>query len=319
LTAAFLVAFSIDVECDKDEHWQVRWPLAFRGVEQGIGKSLAPLFEEYGARPTYLLSPEVARHEPSAALLRSLRGCELGTHLHPEFIGASSKVESTSAVACLMQEHEERHALQELTSQFIQVFGERPLSYRAGRFGASARTIGMLDQLGYRVDTSVTPYKLWDYGLDFRRAPMLPYYSSPTDINVPLPVPGLGRGVLEVPVSLRPPPAPAWMKPVTRQLARTRLKRARRLAKWASDPAWFRLGWSARPGLLRFVHEAAERAPGAVLNMMFHNVDVVAGCSPNGGNPDQVQAVLDDLRAVLEESLRCGGSFVTLAELATLR
>ena len=36
-------------------------------------------------------------------------------------------------------------------------FGHAPASFRAGRFGIGPRSIGILDDLGYAVESSVTP------------------------------------------------------------------------------------------------------------------------------------------------------------------
>jgi hypothetical protein len=311
MSAAFLVAVSIDVECDKDERWHVRRPLAFSGVEEGIGGRLAPMFAEYGVRPTYLLSPEVIRDGACASLLRTLDACELGTHLHPEFVRGSDRVATTEAVACQMPEEDERRDLEELTRLFTATFGSSPRSYRAGRFGASARTIGILGGLGYLVDSSVTPYKTWDYGLDFRGAPSSPYFPDLSDINRR----GQPGGVLEVPVSLRPSPVPSRLRAPMQLLASTKLGFARDLAKWARGPAWFRPGWSKRRPLLAFVRAAAAGEYGGVLNMMFHNVDMVPGCSPNASSQEAVETALADLRRVFEETLARGGRFATLTEI----
>lgn len=311
MTPTCLLAISIDVECDKNERWEVRSPLGFRGVEQGIGEHLTRLFREYGARPTYLVSPEVMRHEDSVQLLKALDVCELGAHLHPEFVRLSGEVLRTTAVACMMPEERELRDIADLADSFTTVFGRRPLSYRAGRYGASSRSLRILADLGFTVDTSVTPHKLWDYGLDFRGAPDFPYYPARTDITCAGP-PG---GIVEVPVSLRPSPATRLVRGGTQLMSRSRLRPARRLAKWARDPAWFRPGWSKRSVLLSFVREAAQGEYGGILNMMFHNVDVVSGCSPNARSEAQVRAAMDDLRAVLEETLAQGGCFVTLSEI----
>jgi hypothetical protein len=306
---------SIDVECDKDPKWCVRWPLTFRGVEEGIGERLNPLFAEYGVRPTYLLSPEVMRHADSVAVLRESGACELGTHLHPEFVRSSARVGATAMVASQMAEEHERKDIEDLTTLFAETFGVRPMSYRAGRYGASARSIGILAKAGYQVDTSVTPHKQWDYGLDFRRAPASPYFPAAGDVDRPGP-PG---GVLEIPVTLRPSPAPAAVREATAQLARLRLEPLRRIAKWARGPAWFRPGWSTRRMLFTIMREVAaggtEGPYGGVLNMMFHNVDMVAGMSPTAATEVAVLSALDDLRAVLEQASAQGGRFVTLSEL----
>src|SRR5512147_36688 len=103
-----VMAVSIDVECDKDERWAVRRPLTFKGVHEGIGERLTPLFAEYGVRPTYLLSPEVIRDGACADLFRELQDCELGTHLHPEFVLPGPLPAETTAVPCQLPEAEER-------------------------------------------------------------------------------------------------------------------------------------------------------------------------------------------------------------------
>jgi hypothetical protein len=311
MTPSCLVAVSIDVECDKDERWDVRQPLTFRGVEEGIGRRLTPLFLEYGVRPTYLVSPEVMRHEESAALLKAASDCELGTHLHPEFIVGSGRVTQTAAIACLMSEEEERRDLEILTALFAGVFEKPPRSYRAGRYGASARSLRVLADLGYAVDTSVTPHKLWAAGLDFRGAPDSPYYPSADDICGR----GPSGGLLEIPVSLRPSRAPAFVRGPTQFLARSRVKCTRDLAKWTRGPFWFRPGWSKRGVLLGFVRSAARGEFQGILNMMFHNVDMVPGCSPNARSEEGVRTALDDLRAVCEEVAACGGRFATLSEI----
>ncbi len=47
--------------------------------------------------------------------------------------------------------------------------------------------------------------------------------------------------------------------------------------------------------------------------MMFHNVDFVAGCSPNADSEERVLAALDDMRAAFRGIVASGGRFATLA------
>src|SRR5688500_17746239 len=76
---------TIDTECDKGKAWKTRRPLAFEGIHEGVAQRLQPLFAEYRAKPTYLLSPEVMRDERSVELFRRLApNVALGTHLHGE-------------------------------------------------------------------------------------------------------------------------------------------------------------------------------------------------------------------------------------------
>ena len=70
---------TIDTECDKGQGWRTQRPLAFAGVLEGVGRRLQPLFAEYRAKPTYLLSPEVMRDAASVELLRRIApNVELG-------------------------------------------------------------------------------------------------------------------------------------------------------------------------------------------------------------------------------------------------
>ena len=52
---------SIDTESDKGKGWRSRRPMSFEGITDGVVERLHPLFERFGAKPTYLLSPEVLR------------------------------------------------------------------------------------------------------------------------------------------------------------------------------------------------------------------------------------------------------------------
>ena len=86
-----ILCVTIDCERDKGPRWRVRRPATFRGIHEGIGARLAPLFRQYGVKPTYLLSPEVMRDDAAATCMAALaRGAELGTHLHAEYVGRIS-------------------------------------------------------------------------------------------------------------------------------------------------------------------------------------------------------------------------------------
>ena len=93
----FLI-LSIDTECDKDKNWNVRRPMSFTNVTTGIPQRLTPLFAKYNIKPTYLISPEVLNDEDSVNLLKSMKNCELGTHLHCEFIEPDARFNSVTTL-----------------------------------------------------------------------------------------------------------------------------------------------------------------------------------------------------------------------------
>src|SRR5258707_2132156 len=154
---------TIDCECDKGPGWRSQLPMRFDAVSEGIARRLSPLFAHHRAKPTYLLSSEVIRDAASRSILASLSGSrELGTHLHGEYVETDGPIaQVTSDFQRDYPLDVERHKLGLLTEQFRSAFGERPRSFRAGRFGIGTHTVPLLEELGYEVDSSVTPFVDW--------------------------------------------------------------------------------------------------------------------------------------------------------------
>ncbi len=287
----FLI-ISIDTECDKGPGWRIRYPLSFEGVYRGIGEILQPLFERYGFRATYLLSPEVMEDEGSVSLLLDVlkRGAELGTHLHGEFVEPFRRVNpsTTGEMASDYPEGVEFEKLRNLTNLFQSAFGFSPLSYRAGRFSISSRTIRFLEELGYAVDSSLTSHSSVS-GVDHTRAPVYPYHPDYEDIYRP----GNSR-ILEVPVTI------LLQRPILfRILKSTPLFRIGRLRRWIREHfgnIWLRPTVSGIGQVRKLLRIYGERFPGRTMffNMMFHNVEVVEGLSPYDAG-----LVLRNLREIL--------------------
>ena len=157
---------TIDVEIDAGRKWKTSDPATYIGVTEGIPR-LQALCYRYGVKPTYLISPAVMVDGASVELLGSLdRQCsELGSHLHGEYIPPMARYEGPDFSGCDPGEMQCDYApsieygkLLNLTNMFERLFGYRPRSFRAGRFGARAWTIACLEALGYTHDTSVTPF-----------------------------------------------------------------------------------------------------------------------------------------------------------------
>lgn len=302
---------TIDVECDKSTRWHIARPLAFRAVTEAMPDRLQPLFDRCGVRPTWLLSPEVLADDVSMATLTALPNGELGTHLHPELIGPGPVVDpATGPVTDAMQGDcapaVERAKLEALTDRFIARTGRRPTAFRAGRFGVGRASGRWLAELGYRVDSSVTPHLAWTNAAgearpDFRGCPERPYR-----VGDDLFTPGAG---------------PLWEVPVT-VLAPDALPGARPMWPGATSgaPVWFR-PWYADAETLRAIvrRVAAERdgpAPPRPLVMMFHNVELLANASPYTRSEADVQRYLDLVERACVAALDAGFAPATLTEYA---
>lgn len=296
---------TVDVERDYGPGWATPAALTFASVRRAIPEQLTPLCAATGARPTYLVSPEVLCDPDSVAVLLAQDDCELGAHLHCEYLPGglprprwTDPAARVQAMQGLLSERGEATALATLTELFAQQFGRRPTAFRAGRFGAGPHTGRLLARLGYRVDSSVTPGAVWTDPAgrpfpDHRGAPLHPYrVAHDGDVQ------HSGAGpLLEVPVTIVP---------------------AHRIGEEGDAPVWLRPWQSTRQQMLAILEAAArdedQGQPWGALCVMFHSMELVAGASPYPQTAAEVGRYLADLGAVLERARQLGFAGRTLSE-----
>lgn len=295
---------SIDTESDKGKGWRSRRPMSFEGVTDGVLKRLHPLFVRFGAKPTYLLSPEVLRDEACIEAFRTIASSsELGTHLHGEYAEPGAfEPDVTRDFQRDYTPDVERQKLTYLTDLFIRAFAHQPQSFRAGRFGIGPASIPILESLGYTVESSVTPHMDWASsgapGLSFHGAPSQPYRPDPEAPGQPG-----SAAILEVPVTIR-----------------RRFLNALPGIGSRVDPRWLRPTRGTEEGLVRVaedeIAEARRIAPErpVILNAMFHNVEVVPGTSPYASDEEEARGILDRLRALLAFARRADIAVVGLGD-----
>lgn len=124
------------------------------------------LMQRLGLAPTYFVSYQVANTLWAAATVQELAeisGGEIASHLHPwntppieeELIGANTMTKNLTATL-------QRRKLVTLTCRHTEIFSAPPISFRTGRFGFGPSLVAPLLDLGYKVDSSVTPYWSWE-------------------------------------------------------------------------------------------------------------------------------------------------------------
>lgn len=77
------------------------------------------------------------------------KGHSVGMHIHPHHMPAESRhflYEYTK--------EEQREIIRLCTERFIEVTGELPVSFRAGKYGANRDTLDLLSEMGYKYDFS---------------------------------------------------------------------------------------------------------------------------------------------------------------------
>lgn len=306
---------TIDTECDKGPGWIIQEPMKFRSVTESVPEVYSPLFNSFDIKPTYLLSPEIIRDEASAATLRSTANCELGTHLHSEFITPQPQWDAnrTKSIQMDLAEQVEKEKLTNLTTLFRETFGYAPKSFRAGRFGMTERGLRMLQDLGYTVDSTVSPYKTHYFESGSVRnywgAPIQPYYPSANDMRK--------QGdmkILQVPVTIGNPvfeKLPRWL--VRSFEDRNKLPK-KVLGKLGYKPQikWLRPHRSTFDEMRDLCRWVIERHNNndkpVILNMMFHSNEVLINGSPYVKNKKEQEAYLDSLKRLfgfLNETYGC--------------
>lgn len=302
---------TLDTEVDKDPAWRIAAPPTFTSVTRGIPEIFSPLFRRYGVRPTYLLSSEVLEDQESCQVLTELGSeAELGTHLHADLVTPSRRLfpdnmggQAANTIQTQLSPAVESAKLANLTERFRESFGYAPVSFRAGRYGMSAVTPALLAELGYLVDSSVTPGLCWNYAegiIDYRNSRRGHHWLETP--NGPL---------LELPVSVMPGGA---LAPLVRDLPALPGRIARRILGARGQYLWLRPSWGSGEDLVRYVKQSNER----FLVMMLHSMEVIPGASPYARTQDQANRIVMAMDHLFAFARQAGIRFCTMAEAAKL-
>ena len=165
------------------------------------------IFDSFRVRPTYLVTYPVAVHQDSVKILQDFvrsGKCEIGAHCHPwntpPLSDSGAEERNGATMLCTLPPDAQLGKIKTLTDQIAASFGQAPVSFRAGRWGYGPTVGAHLAQLGYLVDTSVSPYIDWSSkcGPDFTQTPLTAYSENlnqlfPGTKSVPL---------LEIPASI---------------------------------------------------------------------------------------------------------------------
>jgi hypothetical protein len=311
----------VTIDTEADDQWQHGRPLTCENVS--YWPAFQRICQTYGVTPTYLVTSEMAQDRSAAALLAKWTRddqAEVGAHLHvwstAPFVDAPGlrfndpvHLFESSLTGDLL-----RAKLQTLTTQITKNIGVTPRSYRAGRFGIGRSTVEVLGELGYLVDSSVTPLVAWgdesspltrEHGPDFRHHTAVPFRLAHSG----------DPGVLELPVTVVIGSRVARAHPL---LTRAYLGRASQVARKLgrrqhAEPMWLRpLAHQTAGDLVRVWNTAEEMGlPSAV--MMFHSSELMPGGSPHRPTRRSITALLATLDQFFRHVLEAGGTPATLS------
>ncbi|ALC16862.1 hypothetical protein DSOUD_2095 [Desulfuromonas soudanensis] len=279
---------------------------------------LQKMFDEYGVRPTYLVTYPVATNPRSVAILKRILEegkCEIGTHCHPwntppfDDNGGFQKAHS---MLCNLPAEFQQNKLAMLHEVITKNFGCLPVSFRAGRWALGLSAAQSLCKLGYRVETSVTPFVSWSpsFGPDFSNFGPEPFRFSP---------PGEPKwSLLQVPTSIG--------------YLQKNFQLCQRLSR-ALDNPFSRIsrvkGILDRLGLVNKVWLSPELADADAMialakrmeinnfpciNMTFHSASLLAGLSPFVRISQDEQVFFGRIKKLLEAARQAGWKSMPLAQ-----
>lgn len=307
------------IDTEEEFDWEAPEPFsrANTSVEamRHIGRA-QEVFDEYGVRPVYVVDHPVATQEAGNRLLREYAAdgrATIGAHLHP-WVSPPLEEEVTarnSYPGNLPPELEERK-LRALTEAIERHFGQRPVCYKAGRYGFGSATAETLERLGYRVDLSpLSRFDLGeDGGPDWTEVPPTPCALGSRGELVCLPMTGdfvgWARGL-----------APRLYRLATGPLAGLRapgiLSRLGALERLMLSPEGFSLAHMKR--LTRSLLARDER----VLTLAFHSPSMAPGHTPYVRSEADLKAFLSICRQYLDFFLgELGGATMGPLELREL-
>lgn len=267
--------------------------------------ALHALFRRHGVRPTYVITWPVAKDPRSADVLRVLREshtCEIGAHHHawetPPCAPEDMRRHPYAADLPMPQFDAQLAALTEAITDAV---GERPVSYRSGRFGFAAAHVAALERAGYRVESSVTPlfYEGHKNGPDFADAPLRPYFLAYDHATRP----GTSQ-LLELPLTSalnrRVPHALAMAYArAPRNYDTKRILRKLGIAR----VLWLRPSYSSLDDMIGLARRVAEDGQ-PLLNLLFHSSEAIVGGSPYNRTQAELDAFLDRLDRFLAFATR---------------
>jgi hypothetical protein len=196
LDSAFGTRFMLFVDTEEEFDWDAPFSRTGHGVSALAGMARGQAyFAAAGVKPIYVTDYPVVDDDDAAAMMGQWVAdgtADIGAHLHPWVNPPHvEEVNAANSYVGFLSEAVERAKLEALCTRIEQRFGRRPIAYRAGRYGVGPNSARLLEETGFRLDSSVR--SRFDYshqhGPDFNALPQHPYWAGP------------GRTLFELPLS----------------------------------------------------------------------------------------------------------------------
>ncbi len=299
------------VTVDTEEEFD--WGASFTRGDHGMSHIAAvPRFQDmcdrHGIKPSYLVDYPVTQDAMAVEMLGGFAAAnraEIGVQLHPWVNPPFSEaISSHNSYACNLPADLEREKLTRLYAAITGNMGVKPVSYRAGRYGAGPATPTILRDLGISIDTSVRAR--FDYsgqgGPDYSRHPINPYWlieGALMELPLTTVFGGIARYYGDIVFG-------HWFNSDT---ARSALARSSMLERIALTPEGIPIE-KAMQGVDLALAEGVQ-----VINLSFHSPSLAPGHTPYVRNQDDLDTLYAWWTQMFEHLAASGVRATTMAEI----
>lgn len=306
--------FILTIDTEGDNQWDHGRDLTVENLK--YVPRFQALCDEFGIRPTYLVTSEVCQDSYGRDLFTKLiseERAEIGAHLHswttPPFIDSEGFRENDAnhAFASELPYDLLNTKIANLTDQILASFGRRPTSFRSGRYGFNENVAKSLAANSYIVDSSVTPFVNWDDqkgvpggkgGPDFIESPVSPHrYLFPDGAITEIPITIMST---RFPLTMSDKLARYYFRNVNDSL----VLRGLRKSFFSDQPVWLRPVPGTTLRLLTRLVNITNARQLPFITMMFHSSELMPGCSkyrPDSKSVDDLYQLLTGLFRLLSD------------------
>ncbi|NOX87881.1 MAG: hypothetical protein GXO77_02565 [Calditrichaeota bacterium] len=293
-----MIHFLVTIDTEEEREWGTDYNDHSQYTVENIRflPRLQEIFDKHGVKATYLIDYPVAADDGAMKVLRDFQdnhNAEIGLHLHP-WVNPPYEEERTAAntFPSNLPPELQLKKLSLLMETIAQQTGQKPLSYRAGKYGFNSTSVPVLEELGVWVDSSVVPFRK-------RKQEYEPHFGYLKSIEpYPLDYENItqkGKSkILEVPVTV------GFNRNVPKWLAKSYIDLPnvgiRRLLKkvFDVDLYWLRPSYATLEQMIQ-LSEHFIRSGVSFLNMMFHSNELMPGGSKYCSTKEDVDHYLKQL------------------------
>lgn len=284
---------------------------------------LQELFDEYDVKPTYLITYPVATDPKSISILKKILDegkCEIGTHCHPwNTPPFEEEMNRENRMLCNLSEDIQYKKIKSLHEVIVKNLEFTPVSFRAGRWGYNHKTALAIHKLGYKVDSSITPYTHWkkNCGPDYSDISPRPYRINLDNIFED----SKNSSMIEIPATIGYLQnnfdfANRTLKIIERGNNRSRLigilSKLRLLNK-----VWLSPELSSSKEMINLT-KVMIRKDFKILNMAFHSNSLISGRNPFTMSNDDEKEIINRIKDFLSFTKKAKLKSIKLSEVVAL-